>query len=165
MFWSRLSGSNRRPPQYRCGALPSELRRHGWGGRARTHISGTKAPRPAVGRRPNVEGMTGVEPATPAWKAGVSPATPHPLGVGDGGRTRGLDVGNVALCRLSYAHRSPRSNARGLRAWSRTRTGEHALCRRTLYHSGIQAWPRREVTLPLLPGNSRACGFHTASGW
>ena len=39
----------------------------------------------------------------PAWL----PVTPPALGADDGDRTRGLDLGKVALCRLSYVHLEP----------------------------------------------------------
>ena len=91
--------------------------------------------------------MTGIEPATSAWKADVSPTTPHPHGADDGDRTRDLDVGNVALCRLSYIRMEPRV---GVEPTYR-RVATAALASRAPGH-GCGGRGRTCI----LPGNSRA---------
>ena len=49
MFWWRMTGSNRRPPACKAGALPAEL-----------------IPRDEILFKPELVGLVGLEPTTPA---------------------------------------------------------------------------------------------------
>lgn len=49
---SLLAASNRAPPSYQDGALPDELKRHGWDAWIRTTTARAKTWRPAVSRHP-----------------------------------------------------------------------------------------------------------------
>ena len=47
--------------------------------------------------------MTGIEPASPAWEAGVLPMNYICIRAGNGTRTRDLRITNASLYRLSYS--------------------------------------------------------------
>lgn len=94
--------SNARPPEYKTGALPAELRGH--------EISLRLCPR-ARDRRAGLEislhmgGYPVHIPALPIPRqraGGGTWAHPKRNGADDEVRTHGLDLGKVALCRLSY---------------------------------------------------------------
>lgn len=54
--------------------------------------------------RVSMEHVPGIELGSPDWKSSASPLLLHTHGVDGGSRTRGLDIGNVALYHLSYIH-------------------------------------------------------------
>ncbi len=53
------------------------------------------------------EQMTGIEPASPAWEAGVLPMNYICARAGNGTRTRDLRITNASLYRLSYSGTLP----------------------------------------------------------
>ena len=116
-------------PEVQARCASAAPRRRGWGGRGRTHIPRVKTSCPAVRRLPTgrddgdrtrfscLEGRRVTKYTSSPW-SGRRGSNPRPR---------------------RWQRRALPSELRPHGAWSRTRTGEHALCRRIPFPSGIQA--------------------------
>jgi hypothetical protein len=79
---SLLAASNRVPPSYQDGALPGELKRHGWDAWIRTTVARAKTWRPAASRHPIESPRQVLPPASRSYKE-------RPV-VGPGGGSHGF---------------------------------------------------------------------------